>query len=93
MFEAVSSPLGAFVAPLAPLLSKFYASSWPDVASAARSAVRFLSVHTGLPALFVAGVLVAIGYRVLKRSARFLVQVIMIALALAVASEVGWIRW
>lgn len=93
MLEAVSLPLRPFFSPLVPLLWSVCTSTWQSVAAAARSVVRFLSVHSGLPALLVAGVLVAIGYRVLKRSARFVVEVILVTLALAVASELGWIRW
>lgn len=66
---------------------------WSGVTALARSVVRFLSVHTGLPALFVAAILLALGYRVLRRTARFAVEVAAIALALVAASELGWIRW
>ena len=44
---------------------------WSTIASALRFAVRWLSVHTGLPALLVGAVLVVVGYRVLKKTARF----------------------
>ena len=56
-------------------------------------AVRWLSVHTGVPALLVAAVLIAVGYRLLKRTARFALEVVAVTLALAVASELGWLRW
>jgi hypothetical protein len=91
MLEVVL-PLRPFLSPLVPLLS-IVTSRWQGVAAAARSVVRFLSVHSGLPALLVAGVLVAIGYRILKRSVRFVVEVVLVTLALAVASELGWLRW
>lgn len=56
-------------------------------------AVRWLSLHTGVPALLVAAVLIAVGYRLLKRTARFAVEVAAVTLALALASELGWLRW
>ena len=59
----------------------------------ARHAVRFLALHTGLPALVVAAVLVVVGYRILKKSARFVAQIAVISLVLLAASELGWIRW
>ena len=58
-----------------------------------RGAVRWLAHHTGLPALLVAAVLVAVGYRLLKRSARFAMEVAAVALALLAATELGWLRW
>lgn len=58
-----------------------------------KTAVRWLSLHTGVPALLVAAILIAVGYRVLKRSARFAVELAAVTLALAAASELGWIRW
>lgn len=59
----------------------------------AKIAVRFLALHTGLPALVVAAVLVVVGYRILKRTARFAVEVAAIAATLLLATELGWIRW
>jgi hypothetical protein len=67
--------------------------SWSGALAWAKGAVGYLSRHTGVPALLVAAVLVAVGYRVLKRTARFAVEVAAVALVLAAASELGWIRW
>jgi len=67
---------------------------WPDRAvHGLRIAVRYVSLHTGLPALVVAAILVVIGYRLLKKSARLLIEVALISLALFAAAELGWIRW
>jgi hypothetical protein len=68
-------------------------SAWSSATSGAKELVGYLSVHTGVPALVVAAVLLCVGYRVLKRTARFAVEVAAVALALAAASELGWIRW
>jgi len=59
----------------------------------AKLAVRWLSLHTGLPALIVAAVLVALGYRILKKTARFALEVALVAVGLLAATEAGWIRW
>ena len=59
----------------------------------ARHAVRYLALHTGLPVLVVTAILLVVGYRILKKSARFVAQVLVISLILLLASELGWIRW
>ena len=58
-----------------------------------RWAVGWLSLHTGLPALLVAAILVVVGYRILKKSARFAVEVALVAALLVAATHAGWIRW
>jgi hypothetical protein len=78
------------------LLARFWNSrltSWSGALSALRSLVRYLAGHTGIPALLVAALLVVVGYRLLKRTARFAIEVCAIALVLAAASELGWLRW
>ncbi|MBS2013528.1 MAG: hypothetical protein JST00_11600 [Deltaproteobacteria bacterium] len=59
----------------------------------ARVAVRWLSHHTGLPALVVAAILVVVGYRLLKKTARFALEVAVVAAALVAATSAGWLRW
>ena len=66
-------------------------ATWSGALSTGKAAVRWLSLHTGIPALLVAAILV--GYRVLKRSARFFLEVAAVTLALLAASELGWLRW
>ena len=61
--------------------------------SALRFALRWVSVHTGLPALVVAAILIVVGYRILKRSARFAVEVALVGALLVAATSAGWIRW
>lgn len=60
---------------------------------AAKLAFRFLTAHTGLPALLVAAVLVVVGYRLLKKTARFAAEVAVVMIALVAATELGWIQW
>ena len=66
---------------------------WTTIASAGRLAIRWLSVHTGLPALLVGAVLVVVGYRILKKTARFAVEVALVAALLVAATSAGWIQW
>ena len=59
----------------------------------AKIAVRSLAAHTGLPVLLIAALLVALGYRLLKRSMRFVVEVVVVTLVLLAATAVGWLHW
>lgn len=63
------------------------------VVAGGKAAVRWLSMHTGVPALFVAALLLCVGYRVLKRTVRFLLEVAVVAGALFTAWQLGWIAW
>lgn len=65
-------------------------SAWPGLL---RASLRWLSVHTGVPVLVVAAIAVVVGFRLLKRTARFALEVAAITLALLAASELGWLRW
>ena len=66
---------------------------WSTLATAGRLAIRWLSLHTGLPALVVGAVLVVVGYRILKKTARFAVEVALVAALLVAATSAGWIHW
>jgi hypothetical protein len=61
--------------------------------NAVRLAVRWLSLHTGVPALVVGALLVVVGYRILKKSARFMLEVALVAAMLVAATHAGWLRW
>ena len=58
-----------------------------------RFALRWLSSHTGVPALVVAALLVVVGYRILRKSARLLVEVALVTALLVAATHAGWLRW
>ncbi len=66
---------------------------WKAIESAARFALRWLSSHTGVPALVVAALLVVVGYRILRKSARLLVEVALVAALLVAATHAGWLHW
>lgn len=50
-------------------------------------------VHTGLPAVVLAAVSIVLGYKILKRSAKFALEVVVLTAALAAATELGWVHW
>ena len=76
-----------------PLASRLHAIPWSMAAVYAKLALRWLAHHTGLPALIVAAIAVAVGYRILKKTARFAVEVALVAALLIVATEAGFLRW
>lgn len=61
--------------------------------SASRVVVRFVAQHSGLPALLVAAVLLVVGWRLLRKTLRFAVEVAVVTAALVAATQLGWIRW
>lgn len=77
------------------LLVRWASASWLRGLSfeSVKQGVRWVSQHTGVPALVVAAILIAVGYRVLKKGARFAIEVAAVGLLLFAASEMGWIRW
>lgn len=78
--------------PLAPAYL-FRLWRWASDPTTWKTVVRFLSMHSGIPALVVAAVLVVVGFRLLKKSARFFAEVAFVAIALFAATQLGWIRW
>lgn len=58
-----------------------------------RFGIRYLSLHTGVPALVVAALLVVVGWRILKKGAKLALEVAIVAGALLVLTELGVIRW
>ena len=71
----------------------FWTLPWGSFATGGRLAIRWVSLHTGLPALVVAAVVVVLGYRILRKSARFAVEVALVAALLVAATSAGWIHW
>lgn len=63
------------------------------MASAVRLGLRWIASHTGLPALVVAAILLAVGHRILRKTARFALEVALVSALLLAATQAGWIRW
>lgn len=66
---------------------------WGSDPTTWKMVVELLSKHSGIPALLVAAVLVVVGFRLLKKSARFFAEVAIVTAALFAATQLGWIRW
>jgi hypothetical protein len=65
----------------------------PALGPGLRAALRWGSHHTGLPVILVAAIAAVVSWRTLKRSVRFVVEVVLAVAALAFATRFGWIRW
>jgi hypothetical protein len=66
---------------------------WVTVPDALRAALRWGSMHTGLPVIVVAAIAIVVSWRVFRRTLRFAVQVLLTVAVLLVATRLGWIRW
>ena len=60
---------------------------------AVRAALRWGSVHSGLPVVVVAAVAVVVSWRLAKRTARLALEVTVVTAALLAATRLGWIAW
>jgi hypothetical protein len=58
-----------------------------------RAALRWGSMHTGLPVILLAAIAVVVSWRAFKRSLRFVIEVIVAVALLAFATRFGWIQW
>lgn len=59
----------------------------------ARHALEWLSAHTGIPIVVVAGVVLVVSWRLAKKSARLLLEVAVATALIFLATKLGWIRW
>ena len=58
-----------------------------------RAALRWASVHSGLPVLFVAAIALVASWHLFKRTLRFAIEVAVAAALLFVATELGFLHW
>jgi hypothetical protein len=65
----------------------------PTMAGGVRAALRWGSHHTGLPIIVVAAILLVLSWRILKRTLRLTVEVVIALALLVVATRLGWLTW
>ena len=58
-----------------------------------RAALDHAQRRTGLPKVLLAALTLTLLWRVLKRMTKYAVEVVAVTALLAVASELGWMRW
>ena len=49
--------------------------------------------HTGLPVVVVAAIVLVASLRIARHAVRFALHVAVVAALLAVATQLGWVRW
>jgi hypothetical protein len=57
------------------------------------AALRWGSLHTGLPVIVVAAIALVVSWRIFRRSLRFVVEVTIAVALLLVATRIGWLHW
>jgi hypothetical protein len=65
----------------------------PTAAAGLRTILRWGSHHTGLPAIVVAAIAIVLSWRIIKRSFRLAVEVVIALMLLVVATRLGWLAW
>lgn len=63
------------------------------VGQTASALLRWLSAHTGVPAIVVAAILIVVSYRLAKRSMRFAAEVSVVLALLAALTKLGFLRF
>jgi hypothetical protein len=81
-----------------PLLSSLPWAKWlpklgPTAAGGARAIVRWGAHHSGLPVILFAALALVLSWRVIKRSLRLAVEVVIALALLVVATRLGWLTW
>jgi hypothetical protein len=65
----------------------------PAAAGGLRAALRWGAHHTGLPVILVAAISLVLSWRILKRTLRMTVEVVIALALLVVATRMGWLTW
>ncbi len=65
----------------------------PAAAGGLRAALRWAAHHTGLPVILVAAISLVLSWRILKRTLRMTVEVVIALALLVVATRMGWLTW
>jgi hypothetical protein len=65
----------------------------PTVTGSLRAALRWGAHHTGLPVILVAAIGVVLSWRILKRTLRLSVEVVIAVALLVAATRLGWLTW
>ncbi len=63
------------------------------VAGGLQLALRWGAHHTGLPVIVVAAIALVLSWRLLRRTLRLSVEVVVAVALLVVATRLGWLTW
>lgn len=64
-----------------------------DAGTSVRMVLRWATHHTGLPSLLVAALLLVLSWRLVRRTLRLAVEVLVALAFLVVATRMGWLSW
>lgn len=64
-----------------------------QVSERAGGVMHWIANHTGIPALLVAALAIVLSWKLFKAGLHLAVEVAIVALALFVAAQVGWIKF
>ena len=56
-------------------------------------ALHWVSRHTGIPVVLVTAAALVVSYRVAKKTARLVIEIVVVAVLLVVATKLGWIHF
>jgi hypothetical protein len=65
----------------------------PGAASGGRVALRWAAHHSGLPMVLVAAIALVLSWRLIKRTFRLAVEVLIALALLVMATRMGWLTW
>jgi hypothetical protein len=65
----------------------------PSASASVRTVVRWAAHHTGLPVVLVAAILLVLSWRILRRTLRMAVEVLIALALLVAATRLGWLTW
>jgi hypothetical protein len=65
----------------------------PTMAGGLRAVLRWGAHHTGLPVMLFAAICLVLSWRILKRTVRLAVEVVIALALLVVATRLGWLAW
>jgi hypothetical protein len=64
-----------------------------EVATSVRMVLRWAHHHTGLPTVLVAALLLVLWWRLVRRTLRLAVEVLVALAFLVAATRMGWLTW
>jgi hypothetical protein len=76
-----------------PGLARWLPKLGPAAEGGVRAVVRWGAHHSGLPVILVGALTLVLSWRVIKRSFRLTLEVVIALALLVVATRLGWLTW
>jgi hypothetical protein len=65
----------------------------PAATASVRTVLRWGAHHTGLPVILVGAIALVLSWRLIRRSMRLVVEVVLALALLVAATRLGWLSW